>query len=114
MQLVYVSSAITAGDKNLNWYVAAQVQVALMRAGYAVINPMSSMLMPESLNIDWETWLKMDERIIESCDCVLRLPLESKGADREVAYAQSRGIPVLAPSDFPCLSGMFEVGKAVA
>jgi hypothetical protein len=34
------------------------------------------------------------ERLLEHCDGVLRLPGESTGADRDVAIAQQRGIPV--------------------
>jgi hypothetical protein len=114
MQLVYLSGAITRGDKNVNWFVAAQAQVALMRAGFAVINPMSSMLMPESVNIDWETWLLMDERIIEACDFLIRIPGDSDGADREVAHALALGIPVHYPQDFPCLSQLFPAADNAA
>ena len=34
------------------------------------------------------------ERLLMHCDAVLRLPGESKGADQDVAIANSRGIPV--------------------
>ena len=34
------------------------------------------------------------ERLLEHCDAVLRLPGESTGADRDVAIAVGRGIPV--------------------
>jgi hypothetical protein len=34
------------------------------------------------------------ERLLQHCDAVLRLPGESKGADQDVAIANSRGIPV--------------------
>jgi hypothetical protein len=34
------------------------------------------------------------ERLLEHCDGVLRLPGESTGADRDVAIARRRGIPV--------------------
>jgi hypothetical protein len=34
------------------------------------------------------------ERLLEHCDGVLRLPGESTGADRDVATARRRGIPV--------------------
>jgi len=34
------------------------------------------------------------ERLLQHCDAVLRLPGESRGADQDVAIAQSRGIPV--------------------
>jgi hypothetical protein len=34
------------------------------------------------------------ERLLQHCDAVLRLPGESRGADRDVAIARGRGIPV--------------------
>ncbi|MFL0411418.1 DUF4406 domain-containing protein [Microbacterium paludicola] len=34
------------------------------------------------------------ERLLQHCDAVLRLPGESRGADRDVAIARDRGIPV--------------------
>jgi hypothetical protein len=34
------------------------------------------------------------ERLLQHCDGVLRLPGESRGADQDVAIAESRGIPV--------------------
>jgi hypothetical protein len=34
------------------------------------------------------------ERLLQRCDAVLRLPGESRGADRDVAIAEARGIPV--------------------
>src|ERR687886_1635248 len=34
------------------------------------------------------------ERLLEHCDAVLRLPGESKGADRDVAIARDLGLPV--------------------
>ena len=115
MKLVYISAPITLGDRNYNWFVAAQAQVALMRAGYAVVNPMSSMPMPEAVNIDWQTWLEMDEEIVSRCDMVLRLPHgESSGRDRECDFARARGIPVLAPSDFPCLADLFTEERRAA
>lgn len=34
------------------------------------------------------------ERLLAHCDAVLRLPGESRGADRDVAIARQRGLPV--------------------
>jgi len=44
---------------------------------------------------DWETWLTYDEKWLAVCDVLLRLPGESRGADREVAFAGDHGIPVV-------------------
>jgi hypothetical protein len=45
------------------------------------------------------------ERLLEHCDAVLRLPGESTGADRDVAIATARGLPVYyAVADIPASS----------
>ncbi len=46
------------------------------------------------------------ERLLQHCDAVLRLPGESKGADQDVAIANSRGIPVYhALNEVPGVDG---------
>ena len=42
----------------------------------------------------WEQWLRLDEEWLRKCDALLRLPGESKGADREVKFCEEHGIPV--------------------
>ncbi len=39
-------------------------------------------------------WPAAAERLRQHCDAVLRLPGESAGADRDVAIARGRGLPV--------------------
>jgi hypothetical protein len=38
-KLVYISCPMTLGNRNWNWFQAAEAQVSLMRAGFAVHNP---------------------------------------------------------------------------
>lgn len=42
----------------------------------------------------YEDWMAQDFEWIKRCDALLRLPGMSPGADREVAFAFDRGIPV--------------------
>lgn len=42
----------------------------------------------------WEFWMEQDFEWLKTCDAVLRLPGESKGADMEVELAEKLGIPV--------------------
>ena len=44
---------------------------------------------------DYEWWLKLDLDYLSRCDALYRLPGESPGADREVAFAVGQGIPVI-------------------
>jgi hypothetical protein len=78
-----------------------------MLAGYAVMNPMLSMMHPDGGNIDWQTWIDSDLAFVACCDIVLRLPGESQGADVECAFARERSIPVVGVDWFPCLAGLY-------
>jgi hypothetical protein len=44
--------------------------------------------------IPYEGWLDLDMTYVRHSDAVLRIPGDSKGADREVAYARTLGKPV--------------------
>lgn len=43
----------------------------------------------------YEEWMALDFAIIARCDALVRVPGESPGADREVAFAKQHGVPVL-------------------
>lgn len=107
-QLIYLAGPITKNNRNLNFYQACEAQIRLMRTGeYSCYNPMLSMANFENSNLSWDDWLDCDESWIRVSDLVLRLPGESKGADREVAFAKSIGIPVVGIEYFECLHGLF-------
>lgn len=95
---VYISGPITKGDRNENFYLAAQAEVFLMENGFAPLNPMRSMIMPHA----WEErfshndWLDVDKTWVEVADAVIRLPGASVGADIETEYAKELGLPVFA------------------
>jgi len=58
----------------------------------------------------YEEWLKYDLEWLECCQCLLRFPGESSGADREVEYAKAhkpKPIPVYYyPDDMPILEAL--------
>lgn len=103
-QRVYLSGPITMGNRAHNYYQAAEAQRLLMQAGYAVLNPMLSMMHPDGNNISWDDWIASDLPWVEVSDVVVRLPGESKGAEAEVTHAEKFGIPVVAAIDLPCLT----------
>lgn len=47
----------------------------------------------------WEEWLSHCFDFIPNCDAILRLEGESRGADKEVLFAESIGIPVFFSVD---------------
>ena len=96
---VYISSPYTIGDKETN--VRRQIDTAkeLIDRGFCPFVPTLyhhvDMLYPYS----WETWMEIDISWIKSCDCILRLPGTSKGADMEVEHALRSNIPVFMSLD---------------
>lgn len=115
-KLIYVAGPISKGSLTANIMKAHQAGMALFRAGLAVIVPHGSVFwgnrtvgsatdwsggrwdafLPEALpgGTTHADWMGCDLEIVRRCDCVLRLPGESKGADMETALAAELGIPV--------------------
>lgn len=97
---IYVAGPITAGDQFLNVRAAVGMAELLRRAGYFPFCPhLSAFWHMLEDGISYEEWLIYDFAWIDKCDAILRMPGESPGADREVLYAQSRGIPVFTSID---------------
>jgi len=93
MICVYIASPYTKGDVGLNVRQAIQAADKLASLGYLPRVPLShfwNMITPHG----YEFWMKLDEEEVRRCDCVLRLPGESSGADREVELAKSLNIKV--------------------
>jgi len=97
MKRVYVAGPISKGDIWANVRRGVEVGLQLLDFGFAVFIPQLSMYAePDALagSKRYEEWLDNDFSWIEVSDCVLRIPGESAGADREVAHAEKLGIPV--------------------
>lgn len=93
--LVYISSPYSIGDKIKNIHRQIKVAHLLMDEGLVPLAPLpGSHVMNEMKWRDYEDWMAVDLEHVARCDAVLRLKGESSGADREVAYAESLGIPV--------------------
>jgi hypothetical protein len=94
MIVVYIASPYTKGDCAQN--VRAQIDAAdeLARLGYLPRWPLSSHFWHMIHPHDYQFWMDLDMLEIPLCDCLLRLPGESNGADREVIHAFAEDIPV--------------------
>lgn len=94
MKTIYIASPYTKGDIAMN--VRAQIDAvdALMDAGLAPMAPLYSHFQHMIHPRHYEDWMAVDLVWVAKCDALVRLPGESSGADREVALAQSLGIPV--------------------
>jgi hypothetical protein len=94
MKKVYIASPYTLGDVAVN--VKTQIAVAdrLINAGFCPHIPLLSHFQHMIYPRPYKDWLKLDLEWLKVCDCLLRLPGKSKGADKEVEYAKSLDIPV--------------------
>jgi len=95
MVVVYISSPYTKGDQALNVRKQMVTTDELMDKGFCTITPLYTHFQHMFSPRDYEDWMRIDLELIRRCDVVLRLPGESSGADREVAYAEELGIPVV-------------------
>jgi hypothetical protein len=93
-ELVYVAGPITKGPFDEHLREAIRAGDLIMAKGHAAIVPQLSMLWQYVSPHTWQEWLEMDEIIITRCNYLLRMPGESAGADREMAFARGCGIPV--------------------
>lgn len=91
---VYIAGPITIGDRNENIRNALDIASQLLSKGYAPFVPQLTCFWDLLFPFHYETWMKLDEEYIKMCDYVLRIPGESKGADREVTFARENNIPV--------------------
>lgn len=93
---VYVAGPIsTGGDFIGNCRRGIHIGERLRREGFIPFVPHLSViheLVTEA--ISWDQWLEYDEQIILRCDAIYRMQGDSKGADREVKFAEENGIPV--------------------
>lgn len=108
--VVYIAGKYSAETLELiqaNIDKAKAVAQELWGKGYAVICPHTNTAhFDETENCTWETYLSGDEKIILRCDAVIVLDNyeQSKGAKREIAFAEKNGIPVYYYPDIPSMS----------
>jgi hypothetical protein len=91
---VYMASPYTKGDVAIN--VKAQLDCfdELANLGFAPYAPLYSHFQHMAHPRPYEDWTKLDNEWVLACNCLLRLPGESTGADAEVALAKEHSIPV--------------------
>lgn len=90
----YCAGPYTNPDPVANAHSAARVFFALRDAGIVPYVPHTDLLLHLVEPRDYEFWIQYCLDLIPRFDCVYRMPGHSSGADREVALAESLGIPV--------------------
>jgi hypothetical protein len=94
MPYVYVAGPYSQGDVCANIRAAVEAADQLVALGCIPFVPHLSHLWHMIKPRTYQWWLWFDRQWLEACDCVVRIPGESNGADKEVAYARELGIPV--------------------
>lgn len=95
--LVYLAAPYTHGDPVANTHAVVTAATDLVRRGLCwPVVPHLSLLWHAITPLPYETWMAMDMALLARCDGVYRLlpDTPSPGADREIAEAHRRGIPV--------------------
>lgn len=91
---VYIASPYTKGDVACNIHRAILTADLLIEMGHTPYVPVLTHFWHLVIPHPWEFWIEYDLKLLPMFDCVLRIPGESEGADREVAQAKNLGIPV--------------------
>lgn len=94
MKKVYVAGPYTKGDVAMNVRAAIIAGDDLAQAGFTPFIPHVTHLWYLLCPHDWEFWMAYDLQWLGVCDCLLRLPGDSVGADLEMKHAQELDIPV--------------------
>jgi len=91
---VYIASAYTIGDTAINVKVQMDMAENLMNFGFAPFVPLYSHFQHMMHPRPQEEWLNFDLEWVKTCDCLLRLPGHSIGADIEVEHAKKHNIQI--------------------
>lgn len=100
---VYIASPYTLGDVGENVKVQIDAADYLMDNGFAPYTPLLAHFQHIVHPRHYDDWLELCLEWLPMCDCIIRLPGESKGADIEVGIAKEKGIPVFYSLDEVCL-----------
>lgn len=107
-KFVYVAGPYTKGDVVMNVRAAIEAGDKLRRFDYAPFIPHLTHFWHLVTPHEIDFWYAYDMQWLEKCDCVVRLPGASSGADKEVARARGLDIPVHE------VEGEFDMGRFMA
>lgn len=96
---VYIAGPYSQGEPATNVQRAIDAADALLSRGYAPYVPHLTHYWHAAHPHPYEEWMQLDFEWVKVCDCVLRLPGHSLGADREVAEAERLGLPIYLSLD---------------
>jgi hypothetical protein len=103
---VYIAGPMTgSGNPYVNIRKALDAYEVLLDRGYAPYLPHLTAYVEAAIGgRDTSVWLSLDRAFLSVCDCLLRLPGESPGSDKEVEWMKELGRPVYESLDSLCAS----------
>ncbi len=96
---VYIASPYSKGDMGINVGNSMRCADKLIDLGFAPFCPLLLHFQHIMNPKDYNTCMRLDLEWLKQCDCLLRLPGKSKGADIEVKFAKKNNIPVFYDLD---------------
>lgn len=94
IKYVYIASPYSKGDPAVNVRESFVIADDLLENGFAPYPPLYKhfwhIIYPKPSHV----WIKLNLEWLKKCDCILRLPGISNGADGEVEFAKRIGKPV--------------------
>jgi hypothetical protein len=97
VRLIYIAGPIGKDPQRpLNVKAGMEAAHAVIAAGHTPICPHLFFFLDTMTPgaVGYEGWMRVDFHLLSKCDGLWRLPGASPGADREVAFAEEKGIPV--------------------
>jgi hypothetical protein len=93
---VYIAAPYTLpiGEQFDNVVKTMEVYDILADHGFNPFNPLLSHFQQGFKPRHYDWWIKVDLEWLDYCDCLLRLPGESRGADKELNRMVMAGKPV--------------------
>lgn len=91
---IYIAGPYSGGDVAQNVSTAIYEGDYVARLGHIPFIPHLTHFWHMFLSHEYEFWMAQDMEWLKLCDAILRIPGESKGADREVEVARKLGLIV--------------------
>ena len=91
---VYVAGPYTQGDVGENVHKAIKEAQRLIDNGHVPFVPHLYHLWHLIIPGPYQQWIALDLEWLKACHALVRLPGDSAGGDKEVAFALERGIKV--------------------
>jgi hypothetical protein len=91
---VYVAGPYTIGDPAVNTRNMILACDMVLESGFVPYCPLLTHFWHFISPKHYQVWCAYDLVWVEACDCLLRIPGESSGADKEIEYALKLNKPV--------------------